>query len=67
MAVSTLTETVTVLRLSGDIGMGDMDAILGTMTVSCTRESKQGYFKFPASKTCVPQCHFKVSRKKPKI
>ena len=32
MAVSTSTETVTVLRLAGDIGMSDMDALLSSMT-----------------------------------
>jgi anti-sigma B factor antagonist len=32
MAVSTTTETVTVLRLSGDIGLREMDSLLGSMT-----------------------------------
>ena len=32
MAVSTNHETVTVLRLSGDIGVSDMDALLRKMT-----------------------------------
>ena len=32
MAVSTNNETVTVLRLSGDIGVSDMDALLRKMT-----------------------------------
>ena len=32
MAISTNTETVTVLRLAGDISQGDMDALLQVMT-----------------------------------
>jgi len=32
MAVSTSTETVTVLRLAGDIGISDMDVLLRSMT-----------------------------------
>ena len=32
MAVSTSTETVTILRLAGDIGMGEMDALLRSVT-----------------------------------
>ena len=32
MSVSTTKETVTVLRLAGDIGLGEMDALLGSMT-----------------------------------